>query len=124
MSEEVDLPEAVASASGIEKPSLARQVFPWLLAAGILAYAFYQVPFVEVKAALKGVSLKVVIVGYLIYTLAYYLTDALSFWRCYSRYNLPIRFAEVFKLRLAGYLVQALNGTVTEVLTVLYLYRR
>ena len=108
----------------IEKPSLVRQIAPWFAAAGILGYVFYKVPFTEVKEALKGVSLTAVIVGYLVYTLAYYITDALSFWRCYSRYNLAISFAEVFKLRLASYLVQALNGAVTELLTVLYLYRR
>jgi hypothetical protein len=111
-------------AESFSKPPIWRQLLPWILAAGILGYVFYKVPFNEVKEALKGVSLAAVIAGYLVYTLAYYLTDALSFWRCYSRYNLPIRFIEVLKLRLASYLVQALNGAVTEVLTVLYLYRR
>jgi len=107
-----------------EKPALWRQILPWMLAAGILGYVFYKVPFAQVAAELKGVSLTAVIVGYLVYTLTYYLTDALSFWRCYSRYNLAIGFAEVFKLRLASYLVQALNGAVTEALSILYLYRR
>ena len=108
----------------VAKPSWVRQIAPWFAAAGILGYVFYKVPFAQVAQELKGVSLAAVIVGYLVYTLAYYLTDALSFWRCYSRYNLAISFGEVFKLRLASYLVQALNGAVTEVLTVLYLYRR
>ena len=112
------------AALAVGKPALWRQALPWVLAVGILAYVFSKVNLAEVKAALAGVSLVAVIVGYLVYTLTYYLTDALSFWRCYSRYNLRIGFGEILKLRLASYFVQALNGAVTEVLTVLYLLRR
>ena len=121
-----DGPDSVelTAAAPVAKPALWRQLLPWLTAAGILGYVFWKVNFSEVSAALKSASLVAVIAGYAVYTLTYYITDALSFWRCYSRYNLPIRFSEVFKLRLASYLVQALNGAVTEVLTVLYLYRR
>ncbi|OGP60610.1 MAG: hypothetical protein A2V67_14375 [Deltaproteobacteria bacterium RBG_13_61_14] len=108
----------------VSKPALWRQLLPWVLAGVILVYVFQKVPFAEVKAALKGVSLLAVIAGFAVYTLAYYLTDALSFWRCYSRYNLPIRFGEVMKLRLASYIVQALFAAFTEMLTVLYLFRR
>ncbi len=124
MSEEVNQLNSAEPAGEIEKPGLWRQVLPWVAALGILGYVFHKVPFAQVAQELKAVSLTAVIAGYLVYTLAYYITDALSFWRCYSRYNLAIGFGEVFKLRLASYLVQALNGAVTEVLTVLYLYRR
>ena len=106
-----------------EKPSLIRQLAPVVLAAGILAYMFYKVDFAEVWWHLKRADGVTIIIAYLVYCLVYYVTDILSFWRAYNLFNTGIGFAETGRLRLAAYAVQAVNGAITEIMAVLYMFR-
>ncbi len=107
------------------KPSLIRQVVPWFAAAGILAFMFYKVDFAGVWAALKatGSNMYVIIGAYLVYCLMYWITDVLGFWRAYNWFNASIGLAETARLRFASYTVQAVNGALTEIMCVLYMYR-
>jgi len=105
------------------KPSLIRQAAPWLIAAGILAYMFRTVDFFKVWETLAGARLSWILLAYLAYLASYYVADALSFWRTYRRLEIEVGLIETTKLRFASYAVQAINGALTEIMTVLYMYR-
>jgi len=105
------------------KPSLARQAAPVLLALAILGYMFYSIDFGKVLEALSGAKVSWIVAAYLTYCAVYYGTDVLSFFRTYQRLEVPIGVAETARLRFASYAVQAINGAITELMTVLYLYR-
>jgi len=106
-----------------KKPSILRQVLPWIFAAAILAYMFYKVDFRKVGQALEGARVSWIVAAYLVYGLVYYFTDILSFWRAYNWFNVRIRLAETATLRFASYTVQAVNGALTEIMSVLYIHR-
>jgi hypothetical protein len=106
-----------------QKPSLARQVAPWLFAAGILAFMLYKVDFGKVVAALEGARVSGIVAAFLTYCAVYYLTDVLSFYRSYNWFNVRIGPGETARLRLASYTVQAVNGALTEIMSVLYMFR-
>ncbi len=112
-----------AGAGPPARPSVARQAAPWVLAGAILAYMFHKVDFAAVWAHLRDADAGMVITAYLVYCAVYYITDVLSFHRAYNRFNVAISLAEVFRLRFASYAVQAMNGALTEILSVLYMYR-
>jgi hypothetical protein len=109
--------------SAPKKPSLLRQVIPWLFAAGILAFMFYKVNFTKVWGVMSEARASWIIAAYLTYCAIYYLTDILSFWRAYNWFNAEIGFRETARLRLASYAVQAINGALTEIMSVLYMFR-
>ncbi len=107
----------------LKKPSPARQVIPWLFAAAIVAYMFYKVDFAKVWDTLEAARASWIVAAYLTYCAIYYLTDILSFWRSYNWFNTDIGPAETARLRFASYAVQAVNGALTEIMTVLYMFR-
>jgi hypothetical protein len=106
-----------------KKPSLARQVAPWLFAAGIVAFMLYKVDFGKVMAALEGAHVSWIVAAFLTYCAVYYLTDVLSFYRSYNWFNVEIGLGETARLRFASYTVQAVNGALTEIMSVLYMFR-
>ncbi|HUT54524.1 MAG TPA: lysylphosphatidylglycerol synthase domain-containing protein [bacterium] len=106
-----------------KKPSLARQVAPWLFAAGILAFMLYKVDFRKVGEALAGARASWIVAAFLTYCAVYYLTDVLSFYRSYNWFNVEISLGETARLRFASYTVQAVNGALTEIMSVLYMFR-
>jgi hypothetical protein len=105
------------------KPSRLRQIIPWLFALSILAVMFHQVDFFQVWEALRPARAWWIIAAYSCYSAVYYLTDVLSFFRTYQWLGFGIGFAETARLRFASYAVQAINGAITEIMTVLYLLR-
>jgi hypothetical protein len=107
----------------IKKPSRLRQAIPWALAAAILVYMFWKVDFGKVLAALEHARASWIIAAYLAYCAVYYLTDILSFYRVYNWFNVSIGLAETGRLRFASYAVQAVNGALTEVMCLLYMFR-
>lgn len=106
-----------------QKPGLARQLAPWVFAAAILAYMFWKVDFREVLNIMAGAHGSWIVAAYLAYCLVYYLTDVLSFHRSYNWFNIGIPLRETTRLRFASYAVQAVNGALTEVMSVLYMVR-
>jgi len=84
---------------------------------------FHKVDFVKVWGHLKDADAATVTGAYLAYCAVYYVTDVLSFFRAYNRFNVPISFRETFRLRFASYAVQAVNGALTEIMSVLYMFR-
>jgi len=100
-----------------------RQVVPWVFALAIVAYMFYKVDFKKVWDAMEGARASWIILAYLAYCAVDYLTDILSFWRPYNRFNVDISLAETGRLRFASYAVQAINGALTEIMSVLYMLR-
>jgi len=121
-------PSGLEPGPGVEipqKPSLIRQAAPYLLAGGILVYMFRQVNLPEVMWVLTNPDNHplVIIEAYLFYCAVYYFTDVLSFSRVYSWFNTPMSFVETLKLRFASYTVQAVNGVLTEIMCVLYMFR-
>lgn len=105
------------------KPSLLRQVVPWFIALGILGYMFYEVDFSRVWEALENARVSWIIAAYLTYCAVYFFTDILSFFRTYNWFNVEIGFNETARLRFASYTVQAITGALTEIMTVLYMFR-
>jgi len=114
---------AASKTDAPKKPSIIRQVLPWIFAVGIMAYMFYKVDFKKVGTALEGARVSWIIAAYLGYCLIYYLTDILSFFRAYNWFNVSISLAETARLRFASYAVQAINGALTEIMSVLYMFR-
>jgi len=106
-----------------QKPSLLRQLVPWLIAGGILAYIFHEVDFQKLAEALKSARASWVISAFLAYCAVYYLTDILSFARTYRWFNTKISFSETARLRFASFMLQAVNGALTEIMMVLYMLR-
>jgi hypothetical protein len=113
-------PEATAAPT---KPSRYRQFAPWLFALVILGYMFWQVDFVTVLDTMRGAHGSWIVAAYLGYCAVYYLTDILSFHRSYNWFNTPITLGETARLRFASYAVQAVNGALTEIMSVLYMLR-
>ncbi len=109
--------------SAPKKPSPIRQVIPWMFAIAILVYMFYQVDFRKVWKVIAAGKPLWIIGAYLFYCAVYYLTDILSFFRAYNWFNLRISFKETALLRFASYAVQAVNGALTEIMSVLYMLR-
>jgi len=106
-----------------KKPSLLRQLVPWVIAAGILAYMFHQVEFRKLAEALKSARASWLLAAFLAYCAVYYLTDILSFWKTYQWFNTEISFSETARLRFASFMLQAVNGALTEMMMVLYMFR-
>jgi uncharacterized membrane protein YbhN (UPF0104 family) len=111
------------NAGKLKKPSLIRQVAPWFFAVGILAFMFYKVKFGLVWDVLKTAKASWIIAAYLFYCVTYYFCDILSFYRSYNWFNAAISFKETARLRLASFAVQAINGAITELMSVLYMLR-
>lgn len=107
----------------VQKPGLVRQVIPWLAAAGILVYMFWKVDFALVWEKVADAHLSWILAAYLTYCAVYYLTDILSFFRSYNWFNVKISLGETARLRFASYVVQAVNGALTEIMSVLYMFR-
>ena len=107
----------------LKKPSIIRQIVPWFFAAGIVAFMFYKVNFVKVWEVLQTAKTSWIISAYLFYCVTYYLCDILSFFRSYNWFNTKISFKETARLRLASFAVQAINGAITELMSVLYMLR-
>jgi hypothetical protein len=107
------------------RPGWWRQILPWAFAAGILAYMFYKVDFRAVAQNLgqDRVSWIRIVAAFLGYCAVYYATDVMSFYRTYIRLSIPMDLAGTARLRFASYAVQAINGAITEIMTVLYLFR-
>jgi hypothetical protein len=84
---------------------------------------FYKVDFRGVWDTLSEARASWIIAAYLSYCAVYYLTDILSFWRSYNWYNTLISLPETARLRFASFAVQAINGALTEIMTVLYMFR-
>jgi len=106
-----------------KKPSLLRQIIPWIFALAILAYMFYQVDFGKVWQVIAAGKPAWIIGAYLFYCFTYYLTDILSFFRSYNWFNVRISFRETAVLRFAAYAVQAINGALTEAMSIFYMLR-
>lgn len=109
----------------IRKPSPAKQAMPFVFAALILAYMFYKVDFGKILHVLASGDIHPyrIIAAYLVYCGVYFVTDILSFYRAYNRFNANISLGETGRLRFASYAVQAVNGTLTEIMSVLYMLR-
>jgi len=107
----------------LKKPSLIQQIIPWIFAIAILAYMFHKIEFRDVWNVLASSHASWIIASYLFYCAIYYITDILSFWRSYSWFNVPISLKETAILRFASYAVQAINGALTEIMSVLYMLR-
>ncbi|MFO8056355.1 MAG: lysylphosphatidylglycerol synthase transmembrane domain-containing protein [bacterium] len=109
----------------VARPSLARQLAPYVFAGLILVYMFYKVDFSRVWDILTRDDIHhfLIVGAYLVYCAVYYFTDILSFHHAYNRFNAAIGFLETARLRFASYTVQAVNGAITEVMAVLYMRR-
>jgi uncharacterized membrane protein YbhN (UPF0104 family) len=107
----------------LKRPSLIRQLIPWVFAAGILAFMFHKIDFEEVAKILKNAKASWIISAYLFYCVTYYFCDILSFYRSYNWFNTKISLGETARLRLASFAVQAINGAITELMSVLYMLR-
>ncbi len=109
----------------VSRPSLLRQLVPYVFAGLILAYMFYKVDFSRVGDILLRDEIRHyrIVGAYLVYCAFYYFTDILSFYRAYNLFNTAIGLLETARLRLASYTVQSVNGAITEIMSVLYMLR-
>jgi uncharacterized membrane protein YbhN (UPF0104 family) len=105
------------------KPSLISQIIPWVIAVSILVFMFYKVDFKKVLEILSEARGSWIILAFMVYCIYYYATDILCFYRSYNWFNADISLSETARLRLASYTVQAINGALTEIMSVLYMYK-
>jgi len=109
--------------AGLKKPSILRQLVPWAIAVIILAFMFHEVNFGKLLEILREADAAMLVGAFLVYSLYYYLTDILSFWKTYKWFNTDISFQETARLRFASYSLQAINGALAEIVTLLYMFR-
>jgi len=96
---------------------------PWVGAAAILAYLFWEVPFRDVWIAARSAHLEWFVPSVGIGILYWFLLDSWAYAYLISRFNAPLSWEEARAMRGVTYLVAAVNWNVGTAAIVLYLRR-
>lgn len=104
-------------------PRVLRRVLPWAVAAGILGYLFQRVPFGDAWDAAREASLGLFVPALLGAVLLWFLIESRAFAFLFSRFHVPVSWAEARSLRGMTYLLTPLNWNVGTAAIVLHLRR-
>ena len=96
---------------------------PWAGAVAVIAYLFFEVPYVEVWEAASRARLDWLVPLMLISVLYWFLLDSLAYSYLVTRFNTPFGWDEARGMRAVTYLVAAINWNVGTAAIVLYLRR-
>lgn len=109
---------------GIHRPSLWRQMVPWLITAAILWWIFREINFEEFLATLSGARLSLLLPAMLGFTAVFAVCDILSFGICYRWFVVPnLTVREMIHVRWGCYLLQVLYAPLEAVAHFAYLLR-
>jgi uncharacterized membrane protein YbhN (UPF0104 family) len=100
-----------------------RRVFPWVVAAAILAYLFRQVPAREAWLALQQARLGVFVPTVIVAVTLWFLLESRAFAYLFSRFNAPVGWGEARSLRALTYIVTPINWNLGTAAIILHLRR-
>lgn len=98
-------------------------LLPWIGAAAILAYLFWEVPFAEVWQAARNARLAWFVPEVALGILYWFLLDSRAYAYLISRFNAPLAWEEARAMRGVTYLIAAVNWNVGTASIILYLRR-
>ncbi len=96
---------------------------PWLGAAGIFTYLFWEIPLADALRAFSRARVELLIPGILIAVTYWFLLESFAYSYLFSRFNIPLSWAEARSLRGVTYIVTAINWNVGTAAVVLHLRR-
>jgi uncharacterized membrane protein YbhN (UPF0104 family) len=102
---------------------LLRRALPWALAALILGYLFREVPLGDAWQAAREARLRLFVPALLGAVLLWFLIESRAFAFLFSRFHVPVSWAEARSLRAMTYLVTPLNWNLGTAAIVLHLRR-
>lgn len=93
---------------GIKRPSIWRQIVPWLITVAILWWVFRGIDFYEFMESLRGARLGILLPALFGFTAVFAIGDILSFGMCYRWFIVPdLTLKEILNVRWGTYLFQA-----------------
>lgn len=101
---------------------IARQVLPWLIAAGCLVYSFEVVPLDESLAALRRARLATFFPLATGAVLTWFALESAAYAYAFSRFNAPLSWREARSLRALTYLLTLIHWHVAKAAVVLRLH--
>lgn len=99
----------------------AKTTVPWLGAAGIFTYLFWDIPIGEALRALSRARVELLIPGILAAVIYWFLLESVAYSYLFSRFNVPLRWSEARSLRGVTYIVTAINWHLGSAAVVLHL---
>ena len=100
-----------------------KAVAPWLGAAAIFTYLFWEIPIADALRSLSRARLDLLVPGILIAVTYWFLLESFAYSYLFSRFNSPLTWAEARSLRGVTYIVTAINWNVGTAAVVLHLKR-
>jgi uncharacterized membrane protein YbhN (UPF0104 family) len=101
----------------------ARKLAPWAVAAAILAYLFWEIPFAEAWDAASAARLELFLPGVLAVVTFWFFLESAALAYLFSRFNAPLSWAEARSLRGVTYLLTPINWHAATAGIILHLRR-
>lgn len=101
----------------------ARKFGPWLVAAAILGYLFWKIPFGDAWRAAGEARLEIFVPGMLAAVTFWFLVESRAFAYLFSRFNAPLGWREARSLRGTTYLLTPINWNAGTAGVILHLRR-
>ena len=117
-----DLGDAVLPATPARWTWIARQILPWFVAAGCVAYSFEVVPLEACLAALRRAQLARFVPLAIGAVLAWFALESAAYAYAFSRYNARLSWREARSLRARTYLLTLIHWHVAKAGVVLRLH--